>query len=75
MKVIITADDFTVPAGTVLDVGPEVPRAFEGKCVVVASDDGEWEVYRNTTDEDFAKRIVSEASPAIVAQNAKPKRA
>lgn len=65
MKVIITADDFTVPAGTVLDVGPEVPRAFEGKCRVYVEP---------VKVNDVAMRIVGEVAPAIVAQNTKPKK-
>lgn len=36
MKVRITAPNFIVPVGTVLDVGPEAPRAWVGKYEAVA---------------------------------------
>lgn len=35
MKVRITAPNFIVPVGTVLDVGPEAPRSWGGKYEVV----------------------------------------
>lgn len=35
MKVRITATNFAVPAGTIMDVGNSIPRGWEGKCVPV----------------------------------------
>lgn len=32
MKVIITAPNFDIPMGTILEVGPEIPRSFKGRC-------------------------------------------
>lgn len=33
MKVIITSSALPIPAGTIMDVGAEIPAAWRGKCV------------------------------------------
>jgi len=35
MKVKITASNFVVPVGTIMDVGPEAPRSWDGKYEIV----------------------------------------
>lgn len=52
MKVRITAPNFIVPVGTVLEVGPEAPRSWVGKYEVVKS--GVKRVENEGADDDRA---------------------